>query len=82
MPVSRGRKIKKPSARRYQLEPDRKKASSASPVWFAPLMVVIMLVGVAVIVWNYTRADEASNSTLFVGLGLIGAGFFGITFWK
>ena len=33
-------------------------------------MVVIMLVGVAVIVWNYTRADSASNSTLFVGLGL------------
>lgn len=80
MPQSRGRK--KATTRRYQLEPDRKKASSASPVWFAPLMVVIMLVGVAVIVWNYTRADSASNSTLFVGLGLIGAGFFGITFWK
>ncbi|HYJ61994.1 MAG TPA: cell division protein CrgA [Actinomycetota bacterium] len=80
MPESRGRK--KSASRRYQLEPDRKKPTRASPVWFAPLMVVIMLVGVAVIVWNYTRADSASNSTLFVGLGLIGAGFFGITFWK
>ena len=81
MPESRGRK-KAAAKKRYQLEPDRPKKAKASPVWFAPLMVVIMLVGVAVIVWNYTRADAASNSTLFVGLGLIGAGFFGITFWK
>jgi hypothetical protein len=80
MPESKGRR--KGGAKRYQLEPDRPKKTSASPVWFAPLMVVIMLVGVAIIVWNYTRADQASNSTLFVGLGLIGAGFFGITFWK
>lgn len=81
MPESRGRK-KTTSRKRYQLEPDRPKPTKASPVWFAPLMVAIMLVGVAIIVWNYTRADEASNSTLFVGLGLIGAGFFGITFWR
>ena len=39
--------------------PHRKKPTSASPVWFAPLMLVIMLVGVAVIVWNYTRADAS-----------------------
>jgi hypothetical protein len=45
-------------------------------------MLGIMLVGVAVIVWNYTRDLEASNTVLLSGLGLIGIGFFGVTFWK
>jgi hypothetical protein len=41
----------------------------------------VMGVGVAVIVWNYLRPD-ASNGTLFTGLGLIAAGFIGTMFWK
>jgi hypothetical protein len=80
MPESRGRK--KTKGQRYQLEPQRKKRSKQSPGWFAPLMLGIMLAGVLVIVWNYTRDTDASNSLLMVGLGLIAAGFFGITFWK
>jgi hypothetical protein len=80
MPESRGRK--KTKGQRYQLEPQRKKPSKQSPGWFAPLMLGIMLAGVLVIVWNYTRDTNASNSLLMVGLGLIAAGFFGITFWK
>ncbi len=80
MPESRGRR--KTKSQRYQLEPQRKKVSRPSPGWFAPLMLGIMLAGVLVIVWNYTRDEEASNSLLMVGLGLIGGGFFGITFLK
>jgi len=67
---------------RYQLAPQRKKNSKPSPKWYGPLMLGIMLVGVALIVWNYTRDQEASNPVLLSGLGLIGVGFFGVTFWK
>lgn len=45
-------------------------------------MLGIMLVGVGLIVWNYTRDLQASNTVLLGGLGLIGVGFFGVTFWK
>jgi hypothetical protein len=38
--------------------------------------------GVTLIVWNYLRGDEFSSTTLFVGLGMIGVGFIGTTFWK
>ena len=80
MPKSKGR----PSRRntRYQLTPQRRQRSKPSPRWYGPLMLGIMLVGVALIVWNYTRDLQASNTVLLGGLGLIGVGFFGITFWK
>ena len=45
-------------------------------------MLTIMGVGVLVIVWNYTRGDSASNTYLMAGLGLIGVGFLGVTFWR
>ena len=41
-----------------------------------------MAVGVIVIVWNYLRGDAASNGVLFIGMGLIAAGFLGTSFWK
>ena len=80
MPKSKGRSQRRSS--RYQLEPQRKQKANASPRWFGPLMLAIMGVGVVVIVWNYTRGELASNGILITGLGLIAAGFFGITFWK
>ncbi len=80
MPESKGRR--KTAKQRYQLEPQRKKRSSASPRWYGPLMLAIMAIGVILIVWNYTRGDDASNTFLLGGLGLIGVGFVGITFWK
>ena len=80
MPKSKGRP--KPRTSRYELEPHRKKRVKASPRWYGPLMLVIMGIGVIVIVWNYTRGDNASNDVLLVGLGLIAVGFFGVTFWK
>jgi hypothetical protein len=45
-------------------------------------MLVLMGIGVVLIVWNYTRGTSASNSVLLAGLGLIAAGFFGVTFWR
>lgn len=79
MPQSKGRP--KQPKKRYQLEPSRKKDVKGSPRWFGPLMLVIMGAGVLLIVWNYTRTD-ASNAVMMSGLGMIGVGFFGITFWK
>jgi Cell division protein CrgA len=80
MPKSKGRP--KQRATRYQLEPQRKKKSKASPRWYGPSMLVLMGIGVVLIVWNYTRGTSASNNVLLAGLGLIAAGFFGVTFWR
>jgi uncharacterized membrane protein YobD (UPF0266 family) len=80
MPKSKGRPRQR--ATRYQLEPQRKKKSKASPRWYGPSMLVLMGIGVVLIVWNYTRGTSASNSVLLAGLGLIAAGFFGVTFWR
>jgi len=81
MPKSKGRK--KPSKQRYQLHPHRKQRSKASPKWFAPVMLALMGIGVAVIVWNFLRGNEQFDpGVMWLGLGLIAAGFFGISFWK
>jgi hypothetical protein len=80
MPKSKGRP--KQRATRYQLEPQRKKKTKASPRWYGPSMLVLMGIGVVLIVWNYTRGTSASNNVLLAGLGLIAAGFFGVTFWR
>ena len=80
MPKSKGRQ--KPRNTRYPLEPQRKKKNKASPRWYGPLMLVLMGIGVVAIVWNYTRGDQASNTVLMGGLGVIAIGFFGVTFWR
>jgi hypothetical protein len=80
MPESRGRR-KTPSTR-YQLEPSRKSKPKKSPRWYGPLMFVVMGIGAAVIVWNYTRGDAASNYVLAGGFGVFAIGFFGLTFLR
>jgi hypothetical protein len=81
MPESKRRR--KASSGRYQLTPSQRKKSKKSPRWFGPLMLSIMGVGVAIIVWNYTRGvGKTSNTVLVVGLAFIAVGFFGVTFWK
>lgn len=82
MPKSKGRK--KPTKQRYNLHPHRKQRSKASPKWFAPVMVGLMVVGLAVIVWNFFRGNGQGfdPGVMWLGLGLIAAGFFGISFWK
>lgn len=57
--------------------PKRRKESSK---WFAALILGLMLTGVIVIVLNYMGALPGTNNTadprfLWIGLGLIGAGF-------
>jgi hypothetical protein len=81
MPKSKGRK--KPSKQRYELHPHRKQTTKASPRWYAPLMLVIMGLGVAVIVWNFLRGNDGFDpGIMWLGLGLIAGGFFGISFWR
>ena len=80
MPESHQRQKK--SAKRYQLEPQKKARERSSPRWFGPLVLGVMALGVGVIVWNYLRGDTASNGVLFIGMGLIAAGFLGTSFWR
>jgi hypothetical protein len=84
MPKSKGRK--KASGQRYQLTPDRRTRSKSSPRWYGPLLIGLMAVGVLVIVLNYVGlipgTDQADPVWLWVGLGLILAGFIGTTYWR
>jgi hypothetical protein len=80
MPESRSRKKRR--TQRYQVEPQRKKRTAHSPRWYGPLVLSVIGLGVAVVVWNYLRGDFATNGVLWTGLGIIGVGFVGLTFWK
>jgi high-affinity Fe2+/Pb2+ permease len=82
MPESKGRK--KTTSRRYELHPQRKQRTKSSPTWFAPVMVALMVIGIVVIVWNFFRNDGQSFNpgVMWLGLGILAAGFFGISFWK
>jgi hypothetical protein len=84
MPESRSRP-KKTRTKRYQLEPQRKKPTTASPRWYGPMLLVVMAVGVAIIVLNYIGIllPGATNSGwLWGGLGVIGLGFLGTMYWR
>lgn len=82
MPKSKTRK--KPSNSRYGLYPQKKQKVKPHPKWFAPLMLGIMAVGVLVIVWNmfHSSGDAYDPKIMWVGMGLIAGGFFGISFWR
>ena len=82
MPESKGRK--KTATRRYELHPHRKQRTKSSPKWFAPAMGALMIVGIGIIVWNFFRNDGQSfdPKIMWLGLGVLAAGFFGISFWK
>jgi len=54
------------------------KASKESPLWVPATMFAALIVGVAVIIGNYLQllpGGEAQNSYLFIGLGMLIAGF-------
>jgi cell division protein CrgA len=81
MPESKGRK--KRSGARYQLHPQKKQRTKASPRWFAPVMVALMIIGIGVIVWNFFRPNNGFDpGVMWLGLGVLAGGFFGISFWR
>jgi hypothetical protein len=85
MPVSRGRPKKR--APRYRAAPQQaKKRHKPSPRWYGPLLITLMGLGVVVIVLNYMGLipgtdGDASSIWLWVGLGILGVGFVGTSFW-
>ena len=79
MPKSRQRQ--KRTGRPYVPQPSKKKPRK-SPKWFGVFVLGLMGAGVALIIWNYMRGDSASNTLLWVGLGIIASGFIAATQWR
>jgi len=85
MPKSKGRQKK--STPRYRAAPMQpKKRHRSSPRWYGPLLITLMALGVIVIVANYMGLIPGTDGTassvwLWVGLGILGAGFVGTSFW-
>jgi hypothetical protein len=84
MPKSKGRKTK--ASRRPYVPPPKtkKKPKASSPKWYAGLTIGLMLFGVGIIVLNYMgMIPGAGGQTyavfLWVGLGVISAGFIAAT---
>jgi hypothetical protein len=77
----------KSKAKRRRYQPPPKKKRKPSPKWFGGLILGLMFAGVISIVLNYLGLmpgthGQAANLWLFVGLGLIAAGFAGSTQWS
>ena len=81
MPQSKQRK--KQARRPYVPTPEKKKPK-ASPRWYGVLILGVMLAGVFSIVLNYMGIMPGGTHPfwLWVGLGLIAAGFGGATRWR
>lgn len=72
MPKSRSRQKEK---RRPYVPAPQKKKRKPSPRWFGWLVLGVMALGVILIVGNYMRGENAQQLFLWLGLGLIAAGF-------
>ncbi|HEX6230756.1 MAG TPA: cell division protein CrgA [Actinomycetota bacterium] len=81
MPKSRGRQ--KRSSRPYAA-PQTKKRPKASPRWYGFLVLGLMALGVAIIVLNYMDVVPGGTQQhwLWIGLGIIAAGFGAATQWR
>lgn len=81
MPESKQRK--KQARRPYVPAPEKKKPKP-SPRWYGFLILGVMLIGVFSIVLNYMGIMPGGTNPLWlwVGLGLIAAGFGGATRWR
>ena len=84
MPESRGRKKAKPTPTATASTP---RALKASPPWYAPLMVALLIIGLLYIVVFYvteTRYPVASIGgwNVVIGFGIIMAGFLMATRWR
>lgn len=60
------------------------KAKKSSPRWYAALLLGLLLSGMLVVVFNYMNLlpGDANNGYLFLGLGLIAAGFLAATRYR
>jgi Cell division protein CrgA len=81
MPKSRQRQRRSP---RPYATPPTKKRPKASPRWYGYLVLGLIVIGVAVIVLNYMDLvpGGTKNVYLWVGLGVIAAGFGAATQWR
>jgi hypothetical protein len=81
MPKSRQRQRK--GARPYAAPPPKKRPK-ASPRWYGYFVLGLILLGVALIVLNYMDFIPGGTQQywLWVGLGLIAAGFGAATQWR
>jgi len=78
---SKGDPAKQPAApprKPGRYTPPKPKSTKSSPLWVPAAMFTCLLLGLLVIVANYLGllpGGEAQNSSLFIGLGLLVAGF-------
>ena len=82
MPKSRQRQKK--GSRGYAPPPTKPKPK-ASPRWYGLLVIGLILLGVAIIVLNYADfllPGGTQQHWLWIGLGIIGAGFIAATRWR
>jgi hypothetical protein len=75
------RALRSPSDRYTPPTPASKKHS---PRWLGPVILGLLLIGAGVVILNYVGAlpGDTSNAYLFLGLGLITAGFLAATQWR
>jgi Cell division protein CrgA len=81
MPKSRQRQ--KRTSRPYAAPPPKKRPK-ASPRWYGFFVIGLILLGVALIVLNYMDFIPGGTQQhwLWIGLGIIGAGFAAATRWR
>jgi len=74
--------VPKSKSKRRTYQPPPKPKPKPSPRWYAPVVLSILFAGVLVIVFNYLGfllPGSPRNLYLWVGLGMIGAGFIAAT---
>jgi hypothetical protein len=76
--------VPRSKSKRSRYQPPSKPKPKPSPRWLGPTILVILLLGVAVIVFNYLGMIPGGRKDLYlwVGLGLIALGFAAATQWQ
>ena len=83
MPVSKGRQEEGRATAPHR---SSRRSGTGRARWYGPLLITLMALGVIVIVANYMGLipgtdGQASSVWLWIGLGILGAGFVGTSFW-